>query len=240
MAADSNVIIRLYQEFDNLHPWDTGSSGTRQTWTNNSVEYGSNQWKEVDKLPFAKELSVDNSVSDVQKLYNWYGVIQLRRYAGERKLILGCGNNPIFIGSTPLRKQYDSVTEFWSNYAESHKHVGCYTINPDIGMNPSIVGCFGIEDFTFLPKGAFTEIEFEGFLLNAYILDGRFCSSNVRTVRDLVHLLAPDGIASVKREDTTVHKFRKARNRLIGIDEHSVVCDDSPLDAIEFFRIMEK
>ena len=143
------------------------------------------------------------------------GVIILREYNHEDTLVIGCGNDPCYVGGTPTHLEEQQKTEhsdeanrlaFWREYRTLHTHPGCYTVNPNIGYNPSVIGRFGIDDFRFLPAGCFKEIVFEGFRLET--------EDNVSTVRDVLHLLAESGNVSFCAEGIPLRLFSKFDGKL--------------------------
>jgi len=138
-------------------------------------------------------------------------VIILREYNNEDTLILGCGNDPCYAGGTPTHLEDQNLNSvhahsheyarlaYWREYRTNHLHTGCYTVNPSIGYNPSIIGHFGIDDFRHLPAGCFKEIVFEGFRLEP--------EDNVCTIRDVLHLLCEGGSVHFPEDDRITSKF---------------------------------
>lgn len=53
----------------------------------------------------------------------------MRDCNNEKTLILGYKNSPFLFGTSKIDKKYN----------KKHLHANCYTINPDIGMNPYII-----------------------------------------------------------------------------------------------------
>ena len=74
-----------------------------------------------------------------------------RKYNGEKKLVLGCGNNPKI-----MSKEYRS----------QHLHQDAYTIDIDGEMNPSCLTDLTLGKFCNLPDNVFEEVVCEGFFLN--------------------------------------------------------------------------
>ncbi len=163
-------------------------------------------------FPYKKELVVDNDIEIIEQLYTDHNIIQLRKINNETKLILGCGNYPIsFEGFSFTRPVYQNhmdpkYAREMIKYGMQHKHDGCYTINPDIGMNPSIIGEFGIQDMKFLPGDYFEEIQFEGFVIDCDVVDGQIHTENKCTINNLIYLLKENGIVSTKREKEILRK----------------------------------
>lgn len=111
--------------------------------------------------------------------------IQLREIKQkEVELVIGCGNNPTTVCyHFPTHPDFVSICHeaFPSiNYAEliikqcfdelkngkTHCHHGAVTINPEIEMNPTIIGHWAFEPMPFLPDNHFKYIEEEGLLLH--------------------------------------------------------------------------
>jgi hypothetical protein len=88
-----------------------------------------------------------------------------RKYNGETKLIIGCGQ---------MNKKY-------------HEHLDCYTIDCRMRMNPSLVCNFGTYEMKkYIPDNSFNEVIFEGLFPNAIISDIglsefiRICKKNAK------------------------------------------------------------
>ena len=93
----------------------------------------------------------------------------LRKYNGEKELILACGNNPTYSYLDPSSNSWKLFAEHYDQY-DYHDHSDAYTIDPDLAMNPSIVGLFGYETFKEIPDNSFEYIEMEGLYANATAL----------------------------------------------------------------------
>lgn len=88
------------------------------------------------------------------------GVLVMRRYDGEQRLVVACGNGPLLFDDTDDLPT--SSDENYTEYRDEHLHIAEYTINILLGMNPSMIGSFGQTDLRqLLPQGCFEEIEFE-------------------------------------------------------------------------------
>ena len=111
--------------------------------------------------------------------------IQLREIKShEVDLVIGCGNNPTTVCyHHPTHPDFIAICEEYfpsKSYASiivnqhmndlkcgiNHCHYGCVTINPDIEMNPTIIGHWAFEPMPFLPDNHFKNIQEEGILLN--------------------------------------------------------------------------
>jgi hypothetical protein len=100
-----------------------------------------------------------STIIDESRLHD--GVLVMRRYKGERRLVVACGNGPLLFDDTDDLPMCSD--EFFMDYREDHLHIGEYTINILLGMNPSMIGSFGQTDLRrLLPQECFEEIEFEG------------------------------------------------------------------------------
>ncbi len=83
----------------------------------------------IDDYKALQNLNVDYSFEDIEKNYKKYGIIILRDPTKSKILLLGAGNSPII--PRPMGK---------------HQHEGHITINPQLSMNPTIVGAFGFDE----------------------------------------------------------------------------------------------
>lgn len=116
------------------------------------------------KLEFdINQLTITNPIERMKGLYKEFGVLVFRDYAGEKELVIGCGNYPLAnCGGYPL---CEGVEE--DNYHANHHHTGCYTINPAPSYNPSVMGAFSIHTFKNIPDNSFKHIDIEGIWLVA-------------------------------------------------------------------------
>jgi len=108
-----------------------------------------------------------------------------RLYSNETILILGCGNQ---------------------KNSRRHRHVGCFTIDPDATKTPSVVARFGIDSMSFLPRSTFHVIWFEGFLLEAFVdaATQTIVTDDVCTISSLLYLLKNDGVVRVSNAQRCV------------------------------------
>lgn len=79
---------------------------------------------------YINQLDITLPIDKIKKIFEEYGVIQLREAETSTKLLLGCGN-------CPVDPQFHN---------DKHKHEGFVTINPALSMNPTIIGAFGIDE----------------------------------------------------------------------------------------------
>ena len=149
---------------------------SRCVWTLNPVIVDGQNFNINTHLnfPYLEDLQITTDLKNIETIYRKSGVIQLRPLTDERQLIVGCGNEPIFCGINPCKRKYMNLSTCWwfekfdmdtNNYFEmysiAHRHQGVYTIDTDLGMNPSIVAEFGTDDLTFLGSELFDEIRLE-------------------------------------------------------------------------------
>jgi hypothetical protein len=59
-------------------------------------------------------------------------------------LLIGCGNSPLIPSNKPHKNE--SEEQFKKRYNEEHIHKDFITINPELTMNPTIVGAFGFDE----------------------------------------------------------------------------------------------
>ncbi len=106
----------------------------------------------LPKFEFTKYhlLDIKMDMKSIESTFEKHKVIQLRPYNGEKYLVIGCGNTPISYGEIDL-DALDMPAHF-IDYRKDHQHTGCYTINPDIRWNPSMVVAYGHVDLTPLFK----------------------------------------------------------------------------------------
>lgn len=72
-------------------------------------------------------IEVDYTIDQIEQNFEKYGIIILRDPTKSKKLLLGCGTKPLII-------------------LKNHEHKDFTTINPQLSMNPTIVGAFGVDD----------------------------------------------------------------------------------------------
>ena len=125
------------------------------------------------------------------------GVLVMRRYDGEQRLVVACGNGPLLFDDTD--DLLTSSDEHYRAYRDDHLHIAEYTINILLEMNPSMIGSFGQTDLRRLfPQECFEEIEFEG----------GGCREEKWTVSNLLWLLKDGGrviLSGGKGHDSVVH-----------------------------------
>lgn len=133
-------------------------------WLKNDIDY--------------EKLDITNDIDTIQTIYDKHQVLQLRSYQGEKHLVVGCGNCPIVY-------EDDKHQPDFYRTAQDHAHSGCYTLDMDIKMNPSVVANFREND----PHELFKEEQFDtirvectGYILNTEI-----------AIRNLIYLLKYGG-----------------------------------------------
>lgn len=109
-----------------------------------------------------KYINVTIDMDKFNEYYTTSGCLPLREYNGEDTLVIGCGS-PINLQVLMNRyyKAKYTLQNKWTTYGEKHQHTYHYTINPDIIMNPSVVGLFGYQKFANIPDNSFSKIIFE-------------------------------------------------------------------------------
>ena len=233
-----DLVVNLFGKFDKVNEFASGSNGPRLVWTMNDSMTFRNKNTSLD-FPYKKELDVTNDRETICTLFDKFKVIQLRNWKGEKKLILGCGNNPVFWGSCALKAEYqdsaDDNNKKWLKFGTKHQHRGCYTIDPDIGMNPSIVGQFGIRDMKpFLPKNHFKEIHFENFMLSTSDEAPEEKYKNVCTIDNLLYLLKEGGIVT-RKGGGSEFQFKKDRGELYCVQYPTLVLQSDEVDQFDIF-----
>lgn len=119
---------------------------------------------------FLKSLNIELPIAEIERIYRQFGAIQLRPLAGGA-LLVGCGNRPTQVGNRPDLHAGSSWTKgegggaaSFLAYQEKHAHIGWNTVDPDIRMNPTVVGFFGEDGTTRLLRthpGGFEKVESE-------------------------------------------------------------------------------
>lgn len=158
----------------------------------------------IDQDQLLRGLRIDRPMSTI--IDNPIGdALVMRQYKGERLMIVACGNRPVLFENTT-----DDI------FGPFHDHVGAYTMDIMVGMNPSVVGDFHRTDLRkIVPRDSFDEIWFEG---------GGVEGDNM-TVGNLLWMLKEGGrvdlICGVPDEDSESDEFTycnqlvKKNNRLI-------------------------
>ena len=119
-------------------------------------------------LAFLRLLKTELPIDEIEKTFYKYGVIQLRPLKSEM-LLPGCGNLPLQIGNRPHDcsiglRGFAEHQDFFTSYQQKHSHEEFDTIDPDIRMNPTVVGFLGSDKVTafFLDQGKrYREIPYE-------------------------------------------------------------------------------
>lgn len=200
--SSPDTIVNLYQHYytDNV---DSCAHYRGRNWIFGSKYFDTGIFEQK------KNLTIVNNVNLINSMYDEYGIIQMRPLNNETQLLLGCGNTPL--------------CDIWSN--EEHSHRKCYTIDPNIGMNPSIIGAFGINDMTFLPFEHFDTILFEGFMLECDNAKGKTRKTkNKRTIQDILYLLKENG--KIKCEDARDFFVKKNNKLYHSSDDNIVISSD--------------
>ena len=198
-----NLILHLFSLYDKRNQFASGTNGPSIAWTIVKLRCDNEQQQQqqpphFNTMALAKHLSITNNRRGLIHAWNAHGVILLRPWNGEKELVIGCGNSPFMFGSVALKKSLrrkldatvdmpkDSVNAF--EKLSKHVHDGAYTINPDPGMNPSVIARFGIDDLGFIPSGSIKRVFYEGTTLADY--------NNKNTIATLLRILSNGGIVS--------------------------------------------
>lgn len=108
--------------------------------------------------------------------------IQLRNIDKD-KLLIGCGNNPTSICyHLPMDPEFDKEcysysdgNEWWAKQiisqhkTDNHEHLEYITMDPNVTMNPTIIGFFGWYEIPeeLIPQNSISDIDFEGISLDS-------------------------------------------------------------------------
>lgn len=222
----TNYILELFGIFDLKNPLANGWDGSRMRWTLNDSHRQKNFHKSIDDIKNKELLKICNDFDTVKNIFENHCVIQMRKYKGEPTLILGCGNDPVDI--------------YYKTEELNHQHENCYTIDHDIGMNPSIVGRFGIDDMKFLGKEIFDEIIFEGFKISCHYREGKkkrvIDTDNKCTIENILYLLKDNGNVIFRAENEEFGRLMKKNNKL-HFDDKIIISSDNPKEYLLFYRI---
>lgn len=154
------AVLHYFQQYDQTREFHSSSDGPRLLWTDTPTTYPNERALLIRAMGkrLSSHLTIDCGAEEVKEAYRRYECVPLRPYRGERTLVVGCGNHPVANGSWDL-------VRLGSEYREEHHHLGAYTVNPDLGMNPSVVMAFGKDPraHLYLPPGAFDLVHLEGF-----------------------------------------------------------------------------
>ena len=146
------------------------------------------------------DLHIENSADYIEYMFNNYGIIILRQYKGENILILGCGNYRLDDGGG---YSFLISAQNKQKYYNQHNHRIAYTIDADIGANPSIIGNFGTHKFVNIPNNSFKLIVNEG---------GN--PEGPEKINELIRLLQEDGFF-IDIKDNIYYFLKKSNGMLI-------------------------
>ncbi len=134
------------------------------------------RWVESDE--YYPKLDITFDTEYIGHFFNKSGTIPLREYNGEKTLILGCGNKPVFTcgGVYTYAPDCESSSDYDFDYRDKHSHPNTCTVNPDLGYNPTLVAHFGYQQLTYFKDASFAEIIFEGYM-NVYTTE--------KTIKDM-------------------------------------------------------
>lgn len=166
---------------------------------------------------FHESYFIDNNIDDFDEIYDkmdiWedmeyierknkkYGYIIVRKYKGENKLVIGCGNNPYFCCGGYIIDDEKHL----HHYQYFHSHDNCYTIDPLFGKNASTMGYFGHQNFLHIPNRSFDIIHIEGINVE----NGPTFYNELKRLAKTGALLVFDEetFIEIDRNDTEIHNF---------------------------------
>ena len=115
----------------------------------------------TEKINHIESLVIKNDLLYIKDIYNKYNYIELRKYNGEKTLIIGCGNTRLDNRNIEICKIKNECNRIDEN--KYHSHENCYTIDATVVANPSIIGTFDEQTiFKTIPDHSFNYIIFEG------------------------------------------------------------------------------
>jgi hypothetical protein len=129
------------------------------------------------------KLSIEYTIDDIKEKFNQYGVLIMRPYKNQKKLIVGCGKKPLRnCGGYPFADKQEE-----KEYHSEHSHDDEYTIDPLHASNPDVIGAIQFNKLDFLAEESFDIIEFEGIVVNVtHVL-----------IYNLIRLLKQNGIVTL-------------------------------------------
>ncbi len=187
-----------------------------------------NNWIKNDIYYPKLNINIDRNI--IQSFFENDNIIPLRKYNGEKSLILGCGNEPIFtcggVYTHKIYKKHDSSDDrdpyYGYDYRNKHQHVDICTVNPSIGYNPTLVAHFGYQKLSFFNDKSFESIIFEGFMLE-------YDDFNIPkyTVSELIRLLKNYSTIYTNNDDKLIQKFIKKNNTLIDLNNRFILTENN-------------
>ncbi len=137
--------INVYQIHNLLNMYKIYNERQTNPYIQDSIKSDLNRISELG-IHCLSNLTLDYSLEEIEKKFEETGVIVLRNPQSSKKLLLGCGN-------CPVDKNFDAFI---------HHHKDAVTINPEITMNPTIIGAFGknIELNKVLPENFYTILSY--------------------------------------------------------------------------------
>ncbi len=108
------------------------------------------------------QLKIDNSLKYIERIYNEDHYLVLRKYNGEKKLMIACGNYRLDNRNLDPCDETNGCNQILEN--KYHSHRDYYTIDASLVANPSIVSDFNNSSIVFktIPSNSFDLIVFEG------------------------------------------------------------------------------
>ncbi len=108
------------------------------------------------------ELKIDNNINYITRIFNKYHYIVLRKYNGEKKLMIACGNYRLDNRNLDPCDKENGCNQIFEN--KYHAHRDYYTIDLNLLANPSIVSDFNNSNIVLktIPSNSFDLIVFEG------------------------------------------------------------------------------
>ncbi len=108
------------------------------------------------------ELKIDNKLKDIAHIFKESKYLELRKYNGEKKLVIACGNYRLDDRNLDICLSENDCDQTFEN--KYHSHRDCYTIDLSLVANPSIVSNFDNPNIIYktIPSNSFDLIFFEG------------------------------------------------------------------------------
>jgi hypothetical protein len=186
LKVNQQILVYLYRDLLN------------HTDNNKFASHCLKEWPIKGKLQHnIKNINISTTVKDMLYKYKTEGIIELRPYNGEDILVVGCGNYPLVdCGGYSFRNK-----EAQNKYHCKHKHINCYTVNPSLAYNPSILAFYSYHTLGTIPDKSFSKIIVEGIRLKETSI---FASETLR-------LLKENGVLSNGKKNLLVRRANKLK-----------------------------
>lgn len=160
----------------------------------------------ADKFIDTTKLIIENDIDDIDAKFEAFNIIELRPYKYEPMLVIACGNYPLSyqgapVGSNQMLSDNENIRVIRNNY---HHHHNCYTMDIDLGANPSMV-C----DYM---SGYYPNISDNSFIL--VVTEGLYGSIEENVKRELLRIIVPNGFYIYYGREGIIY-YKKVNNDFV-------------------------